>query len=633
MHGWGSILFVGGHILYYHILTNGFTLLFEKNKELKKMSIRWLLLAGSMALLYLAWLLSKGLQNYSKELNFVRTLYLLTLCLFLLQSTTLFYYIFRRHKSCKTWVENFLEWVARKVPFNFSPYIERALNWIGVNELHWPSEKRNFFLFNIVSIIGLVIYVCGIIDISIARYISPLPFVILALTLILGVLNMIIAISRKIHFNLFWLLPLIVFISSHFKYYDVRTIKVDNNNLKRDCVDVFVQKWYQSRLENSIFRDNDSSKVALLILNDGGGSRSATWSTLLMSKFEDITKGEFHKHILAMSGASGGSVGNTSFYGLLRERMKSNGSSFNCYNAAVGFYQNDFLSNVLTRMFGTDLMSYIVPLPTDRAIALEQSLEHDRNANSVLADFFSKPIGSVLDTTGKLPALILNVSNVETGTTGVISNVRFKSQHMRELFDELHADTTIKVSTAAILSARFPFISPAGYLNNKNYVDGGYCDNTGAYSMLQFIKDYRASEVYKNQKLKLKIVHIVNNSIKEVETKNNICNDKYPNGKNTNKKKKKEESNQLSKLVNDLFSPVLMLVSLQSGSTNNNVETLMETGIDPNDIWEFNLYESEDDEPYPVSWVNSMYQFNRISKRVNEVAERDSVRFLEFLRR
>ena len=38
----------------------------------------------------------------------------------------------------------------------------------------------------------------------------------------------------------------------------------------------------------------------------------------------------------------------------------------------------------------------------------------------------------------------------------------------------------MKLSTAVVMGARFPYLSPAGRINNSYYVDGGYFDNSGA---------------------------------------------------------------------------------------------------------------------------------------------------------
>ena len=70
---------------------------------------------------------------------------------------------------------------------------------------------------------------------------------------------------------------------------------------------------------------------------------------------------------------------------------------------------------------------------------------------------------------------------------GLISTVQLSTDSKRNdilnIVDSIQIDNerlNMKLSTAAILSSRFPYVSPAGKINKNYYVDGGYFDNSGA---------------------------------------------------------------------------------------------------------------------------------------------------------
>jgi hypothetical protein len=99
---------------------------------------------------------------------------------------------------------------------------------------------------------------------------------------------------------------------------------------------------------------------------------------------------------------------------------------------------------------------------------------------------------------GKIPALILNATWVETGYRVAASPFDLNQLGEGTLysFDELTNDYRVEKAPdptlieAAIISARFPVIMPPAALNLKNesrltFVDGGYVDSSGTVTALQ----------------------------------------------------------------------------------------------------------------------------------------------------
>src|SRR5690606_17841290 len=135
------------------------------------------------------------------------------------------------------------------------------------------------------------------------------------------------------------------------------------------------------------------------------------------------------------------------------------------------------------------------PLPIhNRADVLEIAMEQ-ASADALLNRYFAAPLSQLIDTTGLLPALFMNVTQVDNGMPAVISTIRpthdGQRQDVLSLVDSSNVRNgtgDIRLSTAAVLSARFPFVSPAGKVFDRYYVDGGYFHTTGGGTPLASLR-------------------------------------------------------------------------------------------------------------------------------------------------
>jgi hypothetical protein len=124
------------------------------------------------------------------------------------------------------------------------------------------------------------------------------------------------------------------------------------------------------------------------------------------------------------------------------------------------------------------------------------------------------------------PALLLNATWVETGKRIIASNMRVAAGRRREDFVDVEdanaffAPRSISLSTAAHMSARFTYVSPAGSLakGGRTYgrvVDGGYFENSGAtttLAILQTIEQLAETDPSWNQ-VERYVIHISNEPI------------------------------------------------------------------------------------------------------------------------
>ena len=130
-----------------------------------------------------------------------------------------------------------------------------------------------------------------------------------------------------------------------------------------------------------------------------------------------------------------------------------------------------------------------VPQTFDRGWALENSWvsgwDHAPNLDQWR--------GAVAD--GQLPAAIFNATAVESGQRFLVttSDVADRSTALR--FAQEFPNWDIPIATAARLSATFTYVSPAARAKDGSLyarvhvVDGGYYDNSGVVSALEWLKE------------------------------------------------------------------------------------------------------------------------------------------------
>jgi len=252
-----------------------------------------------------------------------------------------------------------------------------------------------------------------------------------------------------------------------------------------------------------------SSYPVFIVSAEGGGLRAAYFTSLILASIQDRCP-RFAQHTLVISGVSGGSLGAAVFAGLA-SRSAKNESEQPCAlkpdhagamaQQADAVLKRDYLSPLLAQALYADLLQRFLPLavgPFDRARALEYGLEKSwRDVTG--GDEFTRP---VLDLSKNFaaeatPALFLNTTRVETGDRMVISNLLPLHERFSKLVSLTDIDHTISVplSTAAFLSARFTYVTPAGFIKmnkgsveeKQRYVDGGYFENSGAATLYDIL--------------------------------------------------------------------------------------------------------------------------------------------------
>jgi hypothetical protein len=254
-----------------------------------------------------------------------------------------------------------------------------------------------------------------------------------------------------------------------------------------------------------------------IVATEGGGIRAAYWTAIALSEIHDSNP-NFAPHLFAISGVSGGSLGATIFDALLAE---PNRGSFKFKDKAHAILGQDFLSPTLAAMLYPDLVQRFIPFAIpyfDRGRALEVAWEkawRDTMGN----DRFSRSFVDLWppDSREWMPALFLNGTSVEKGNRILTSNIHLTNNFLdaedaadklaRHKLPATEAACHIPLSTAAHMSARFTFVSPAGYFpDGSRIVDGGYFENsaaTTAFEIATRIKDWCAFKKIANVDVKV----------------------------------------------------------------------------------------------------------------------------------
>ena len=244
----------------------------------------------------------------------------------------------------------------------------------------------------------------------------------------------------------------------------------------------------------------------VLVAASGGGLRAAYWSALALAELQDRDS-TFARHVYAMSGVSGGSLGTGLFAAMVRDRAGQANAPCAPMTACVrDFMDDDFLAPVLGKMVAPDMLQWFLPCPIgafDRATALEESWERsyrDVFGTTTLEEPFLQLYADSARSRD-VPVLLLNTTHVQTGKRYISSPVDDPGVFLdaRSVWEAMGRD--LRLSTAIHNSARFTLVSPAGRIDRgdgQSYgslVDGGYFENSGLTAVADLHAMLRARAV------------------------------------------------------------------------------------------------------------------------------------------
>jgi hypothetical protein len=251
--------------------------------------------------------------------------------------------------------------------------------------------------------------------------------------------------------------------------------------------------WLQHRAP----ADRQSEVPVIIVAAEGGGVRAAYFTAKVLAALQDRCPA-FSRHLFAVSGVSGGSVGAAVFAGLLDAAPAPSPATTTC-----GAPQGDAFSQRVDAMMGNDLIAPLaasllftdgvqrfLPRPFasfDRARTLEDGIERAFGTVEP-SGFLQRSIYAYWSAERDVPLLWMQTTAVGMGERILFSPVIFDDEKFAGLrtAQDLDFNDHVSILGAAVASARFPLVTPAATLPTqppRRLVDGGYFENSGAATL------------------------------------------------------------------------------------------------------------------------------------------------------
>lgn len=336
----------------------------------------------------------------------------------------------------------------------------------------------------------------------------------------------------KFPFNIGFLLILVFFVS----LFDLN----DNHRLRMlqpeisgslPSIEKSITDWVESearKREILEFKDNRKQYPIYVVSAQGGGIFAAYHAAATLSRMQDLCPAFAH-HVFAISGVSGGSLGAAAFSSLVKidnkftpdcpgkaEQLVEKRGPLE--NKAHQLLDQDLLSPVLATGLFPDFLQRFLPAwfgplsdSVDRARALEYAFEQGWKSEWSQSNPLSSSFYDHWNPKDAAPALVLNATVVETGERLLFSPFTFPNPTSSDLkvpilqeissvaCSESGFHISFPLSTAAVLSARFPLVTPVGWFDRcfdkygnllkekakSRLADGGYFENSGVSTALE----------------------------------------------------------------------------------------------------------------------------------------------------
>ena len=335
--------------------------------------------------------------------------------------------------------------------------------------------------------------------------------------------------------------------------HDVRPLATSKVPAEVPTASEAFRQWYETRPNLADYEEYP----VYLVTAQGGGIYAAYQTAIFLARLYDLCPG-FGDHVFAISSVSGGSVGAAAFAAALHARAEGAYQTAATPVSAPGplaagsnscptitehllaerpphrhpddppgpledslrrYFKNDFLSPLIGATVFLDFAQGFLPFPVpafDRARGLELALEQAERAFGNGTPQLTRSYFDHRNPERRVPALLINTSDAGSGRRVVISPFSFGNgkgvagsavvsyQDLGRAKDNKRQyPPDIRLSTAASISARFPWVTPAatvpvgdmrfGPQKKLRLVDGGYVDNSGVETALDLVDAIRGA--------------------------------------------------------------------------------------------------------------------------------------------
>ncbi|MCC5610876.1 patatin-like phospholipase family protein [Nostoc sp. CHAB 5834] len=415
------------------------------------------------------------------------------------------------------------------------------------NIIKSSKAGKFFLLFNSLTFLFLLIIFLLPINWGVAIWMGPVPIVIMGMAFLTLITTLIIYFNDDRHRPISVIAITILIVLSYF---------TDNSSLqdissptlvpKRPDIETHFYNWAKARSPKF-----DSEIPVIIIAAEGGGIRALNWTARSLWAFNSKI-GNFNKYLYAISGVSGGAVGATFYNSFVHDRQRYLELNTHVLSNLTfrRICRDDFVSGLTSAYLFPEMIQNFIPYPInyfDRSKWLENSWSNSyrrmtkgimdsipnesyrpeyRDGLNTLDMPFTQlwKLSNNKDTTEsynyELPSLFLNCTLSETGQKAIVSNLSLDSTSFQDVVDVIkYTNKDMPVKTAASSSARFPFVTSGGlienYKNNKiaqsgHLTDGGFFDNTGIETAVQILNSIIKISHKHNIKVRPTIIFLQN---------------------------------------------------------------------------------------------------------------------------
>ncbi len=234
----------------------------------------------------------------------------------------------------------------------------------------------------------------------------------------------------------------------------------------------------------------------------GGGLKANAWNMLLLDTLSDFYGKNILENTVAMSGVSGGSLGQTLYTAIYKNHKEDRALRKRIIDSISSA---DILSIDATYFLGKDFIREFSPrkhtpfAPDRSAVAMKHYSNmvgdpsmYDKTYQEYWCELFEDQRAD----SSFYPLLLSNSAGIHI-QRGIASTVDFGDKFYSVFHDAIdileHGTKSIPYIYAASCSNRFPVFSPAAKVKNKgHFVDGGYFENSGLSALLD-VYDYLKS--------------------------------------------------------------------------------------------------------------------------------------------
>ena len=325
-------------------------------------------------------------------------------------------------------------------------------------------------------------------------------------------------------------------------FHYVKLVKIVNYSPRKDSLEAYARQWLINRKQDiaDFPKTHHGQKFPVFFINSyGGGIKATVWTTMALGRLDSLTqvadtstgiyKKPFQHYVFAYSGSSGGTLGfSISCASLYTHYTNNRPNTLLSVAKCKKLFENDYLTPGLICMLGRDILMSAIggSWYKDRAVIQEETWEKQVATDSINYNLPYVAYWNSAGTEYKIPLLFVNTYDAVSGYKGIIAPVKLNPMdfpatiNVQDVIQEMSKSPLgLKMSTAAFLSARFPYISPTGNLNEKyHFADAGYNENSGAETLMGIVSVFRrainklqldSSSIYKE--VDLKFISISNN--------------------------------------------------------------------------------------------------------------------------